>query len=226
MKNILPIFNVFNFSTKFIDDYLLTQNELERSIVINLKDDGSEQKIESLKNQIKKNIAMVDDSMYNELVKYKYHIHHQSLVYMEIKMFNGTKIWGEIKTFDEHITFLKNYNDLQKTIEYHGQENNTLLFIIKVSQIDIKHQNFNKMLQNKNISIEYIEDILKELSKTIKIKYDQKLSVDNMDDFLNFIIKNNPSQMVKTNIEHFKETLNLFFLLQLCNHDFWANSNF
>lgn len=225
MSNILEMFNVIHFPDQVINDYFNGQIRLSNGVAFYLNESSADKNIDSFKNQITNNIAMVESNIFDELFKFKYHIHHDSQVYIELKNFNGKRIWGEIKSFDDHISFFKNYDDFYRIIKSESR-NSSLTFFIKVLETNSKQIRFNEMIQSKNIPLSYINEILKEVCRSKNIKS----SLINPDTFLDCnldtIIKNNATDLVKTNIKHFKETYNLFFLLQLCNNNLWTNSNF
>lgn len=223
--DILSIFNVVHLSDSLIQDYLENQNKLiNEGIVIQISSSNNGlSTFNNFKNKIKNTVAMVDDLIYNELFEYNFHIHYNSTIYIEIRSFlDNKKIWGETKTFDDHVSFFKNFNDIEEVIKSH-----TDIFIyIKVIKVDKKHMIFNQMLSNKKITRDYLTPIFKESLRALKLTYYYKITDPHKESELDFIIKNNDSEFVKTNIELFKNSFNLIYLLNLCKHDFWKNSNF
>lgn len=222
--NVLSIFNIIHLSEDLIKDYLSTQSKLaNEGISLHIPYSDNNLIVDNFKKEMKGSIAMVDDIIYNELIEYKYHIHYNSLIYFEIRSaFDNKKIWSETKTFDDHISFFKNFNDIDEILNHNCE----LIIFIKIIKIDKKHDAFNQMLNDKRITTNYLAPILKEVLRALKLVHYYKTPNTERDSELDFIIKNNHSEFVKTNIELFKNTLNLVYLLKLCSHNFWANSNF
>ena len=234
MNNNEQLFKDFNIL--FLDEntknsFLKEQVSLQNGIIlnINLIDFSIKNIKEEISKKIKKEIAMCDNFIFNELIDFKYHIHYNSKVSFTIKNFNNKELFNKIDNFENIIHLLTHdFQYVFDQITNIGYNQDQIIISLKVLEEFNKMKDFVNMVNNNLYNSIYLQKIIFEVLKQSGIKLDfSKIKKEEPELILDVLIMNPLiTQRFKSNIMHFKETNNLFFLLKLCNHNFWKNSNF